>query len=328
MRSLLLTGLCGLGLLMTCGLARASDDLLQLCPCEGLADAASDPITLAAEAAAEAEKRCPVDVALNYYLVSDYIFRGINRSEYRGEGREDLNHQWDVTFELPLDKVGMKGWGTIGYTAWFEYFAGQEHLTGSANNLQEIDHTIYWTKSYPELYSDFTFGWTAFVFPNVSGGVPDRTFEFFMEYGFHDRLLWKQLLGIDENLINPTFFYAHDYDITGGGAYFEFAFSHEFNVGKLAASEALEDLTVTPSWALALDHRYLGPISGHPDHRTDKFAFHRFGLDVAYRLTDLLHVPAGWGDITISGQLYFQDAIEDEILNDEFYGGMTLSYAW
>ena len=41
---------------------------------------------------------CPVTLDVTYSLYSDYIFRGINFSEYAGEGREKFNHQVTTAF--------------------------------------------------------------------------------------------------------------------------------------------------------------------------------------------------------------------------------------
>ena len=51
-------------------------------------DQASHPVSSEAQGTA---KPVPLTVSVGYGLVTDYIFRGINFSEYPGEGREDLS---------------------------------------------------------------------------------------------------------------------------------------------------------------------------------------------------------------------------------------------
>ncbi len=47
----------------------------------------------------------PLSVTLSYWLVSDYIFRGINYSEYAGEGREKPNHQLEVKLDVDVARL-------------------------------------------------------------------------------------------------------------------------------------------------------------------------------------------------------------------------------
>ncbi len=65
--------------------------------------------------------------AINYTLVTDDIFRGVNQSEYPGEGREDLNHF--VTMDLGLDIAQLVGqpkgqYGEFHFATLLDWFAG------------------------------------------------------------------------------------------------------------------------------------------------------------------------------------------------------------
>ncbi len=53
-----------------------------------------------ADLSSEWGKSTPITFSFDYTIVSDYIFRGLNFSEYPGEGREKLNHQLGVGLEL------------------------------------------------------------------------------------------------------------------------------------------------------------------------------------------------------------------------------------
>ena len=81
-------------------------------------------------------KKCPFKFVIDYTLISDYVFRGVNLSEYPGEGREKPNHQLNVNPEFDLGS-----YGAFGAVFWFEWFAGQEQLTpGYGHEIQEIDY--------------------------------------------------------------------------------------------------------------------------------------------------------------------------------------------
>ena len=71
------------------------------------------------------KKPIPLTFTIDYTLASDYIFRGINFSEYRrrwgqpkNEGREKPNHQLATGVGLDLGDFGRAG-GSV----WFEWFA-------------------------------------------------------------------------------------------------------------------------------------------------------------------------------------------------------------
>ncbi len=63
-----------------------------------------------AQPQAEEPADSPFSLGVTYSLYSDYVWRGINRSEYRGEGREKPNHQ----LEAYLDCLNGDGrlWGS------------------------------------------------------------------------------------------------------------------------------------------------------------------------------------------------------------------------
>ena len=120
------------------------------------------------EAPAEAkpaEASCPLSFGLSYALYSDYIFRGVNFSEYDGEGREKPNHQ--VTVSLAYD---LGDFGSIGFDTWFEWYAAQKKINpdGGGQNLQEVDYAIWWGYGLEPIATDITLGVTFFQFPNMA----------------------------------------------------------------------------------------------------------------------------------------------------------------
>ena len=56
----------------------------------------------------EWEKKVPYRLALDFAIVSDYIWRGINFSEHQGERGEELNYQLGTRLELAGDTVYFK----------------------------------------------------------------------------------------------------------------------------------------------------------------------------------------------------------------------------
>jgi hypothetical protein len=92
----------------------------------------------------------------------------------------------------------------------------------------------------------------------------------------------------------------------------------------------LKDLTITPSLTLGIDHRYMWAFSldrsaGGP---TTKLAFLNYGLSFGYDLSSALKIPEKYGSLGLAAFLNFSQAFEDNYLDDEFYGGMSVSYSW
>ncbi|HNQ23843.1 MAG TPA: hypothetical protein PKK06_12175 [Phycisphaerae bacterium] len=290
---------------------------------------------------APSESKCPATFDLTYTVMSDYIFRGINYSEYPGEGREDLNHQLNVDLGMDLAKLfghDPGTWGHLGFATWFEWYAGQEKLNPieGGQNLQEIDYTVYWKYPLRAIETDFTLGWTFYDFANLStllkrdpfpgNDKDDTTNEWFVKFEHNDAWLWKWLWPQnDAGVLNPSLAVFHDTGIAAGNAaWIEFGLNHEFPV--------FDKLTVTPSWTLGVDHNYYREFAGDPDGKTTRLGNMLWGLDVSYDLTELLRIPARWGTMRLSGLLYFSDALgnpeNNGIIKDEFFGGVALGYSF
>jgi hypothetical protein len=266
------------------------------------------------------EKNAPVTLNLNYTLASDYIWRGINFSEYPGEGREDLNHQITTAFaiETPI--------GTVGASGWFEWFQGQEHLNPDAtNHLQEIDYTLFWNHAISPIGTTIEFGWIAYTFPHLSA-ESFATYEFYGKASLDDSVIF----GVP--IVKPFAYWGFDYDNGHNGSWIQVGGSHDFkaaDVSELSTIPFVKDLTVTPSLAVAFDWRYLNyfAVAGTASpHR--KVANITYGLGVTYDLGNALNLSKRSGSVAVGGFLNYSQAVERDLLNDELYGGATLAYSW
>lgn len=274
---------------------------------------------------------CPVSFSINYTFISDYIFRGINFSEYRGEGQEEINHQLGTSIAYSLGQ-----YGTVGFDAWFEWFAGQEKINprNGDDNLQEVDFVVWWSYDLEAIKTALTIGWTHFLFPNTARNLrtdasqannnDDRTHEWWFSLEHNDAWMWTWLWAENEDgILNPTFFFSQDIGIGSGRAmWMEFGLSHEFQVAP--------KVTVTPSWTLTADHGYYHYFAG-ANRPSTRLATMLWGFDVTYDMTELLGVPDGWGSVALSGLLYFSDALgnaeDNRVIQDEFFGGFGVTYS-
>jgi hypothetical protein len=291
---------------------------------ETIASRAEYKETVEAEEEVEADE-LPISLGLSYALYSDYIFRGVNFSEYPGEGTERLNHQMTASVAWNTGD-----WGTFGFDAWFEWFGGQKKIdpVRGGQNLQEVDYVVWWSYFLEDIETDFTLGYTYYLFPNLSytlnqDGAPgnnndDRTMEWWFSLEHNDAWMWKWLWPEnEEGVLNPSFMLAHDVgEILG--VWMEFGISHDFTIPNV------ENLTITPGWMVAGDCNYWA--------EGFQLAGEQVSLVTAYDLTPVLKLPDWAGTLTVTGDLYFWDAwgdMEDnDVMQDEFWGGVTVNWSW
>jgi hypothetical protein len=289
----------------------------------------------AAEKAPGWEKPLPLSLTLEYTLVSDYVFRGINYSEYPREGRERPNHQLGTSLSLDLAPLWGKPageYGEIGFDTWFEWFAGQKELNPTTGeNIQEIDYTIWYSYKIKQIATDVKVGWLDYVYPNLVGVKNDeRTNEWSFSLAHNDAWVFRSLgYQGEDGILNPTLSFYQDLH-TSGGCWADFSISHPFGI--------IKNLTLTPSYMLHIDFGWAGPYAetstGSDDHDT-RIAGMTYGLDLTYDLTEVLRLPAWAGTLAISGFINWFDPTPQyrhygPILGvqDELYGGTKLTWSW
>ena len=275
----------------------------------------------AVEEPAEPPSR-PFSLEVTYSLFSDYVFRGINFSEYEGEGRERLNHQLATSLGIPLGPDGK--YGTFGFDMFFEWYEAQKRLNPETGgqNLQEVDYTLKWSYAIEPIATTLTLGWTDYIFPNANA---IRTNEVFVKFEHNDAWVWRGLgYKGEEGILNPSLFLARDLRVSEG-YWIEFGMNHPFKLS--------QNLTLTPGITFALDGGYLDPLLHDGEgQKSLEYAYTQYGMDVTYNLTEVLHLPPCAGSVFISGQLYYNQASRVEkrqgIIKDEFYGGMAVGWSW
>jgi len=285
--------------------------------------AEKESVEKAPESAPEFAK--PFSLGVTYYLMSDYVFRGVNYSEYPGEGREKLNHQMGTSLDIPLGKEGKLG--NFGFDTFFEWYGGQEALNGNGTNFQEVDYVLRYSYDIEAIKTTATVGWADYTYPHTVGPL-DRTNEWYIKLDHNDAWMWRWLGYTGEDgILNPSFLIAQD---TGyiRGLWYEFAISHPF--------ELCKNVTWTPKCTFAFDGGYIGPaLNGGKGDGSTEYAYTQPGMEIKYDLTELLHLPPQAGSVYISGQLFYNIVSDVErerygspILRDILFGGMAVGWSW
>ncbi|MBP7936208.1 MAG: hypothetical protein KA354_16320 [Phycisphaerae bacterium] len=285
-----------------------------------------------------AEEAIPIEIGITYYLLSDYVWRGFNLSEPAREGRERLNHQ--VSVEITWDTGSF---GKIGFDTFFEWFEAQKALNpfGGGQNLQEADYTVRWGYDLEPVKTEVTLGYSFYAYPNlarllrsddrVGNDNDDLYMEWWLKLVHNDAWMWKWLLSQNEEpVLTPSFFLAQDVGVGCGGVWLEFGISHEF------AIPGIDNLTITPGYTLGVDGGVVKRYLWKDNANTLRLACQQFALDVTYDLTAVLNLPKWAGTLSVSGLLYFADALgtaerSDSVhgdIQDEFYGGMSVNWGW
>ncbi|MBN1942232.1 MAG: hypothetical protein JW849_02960 [Phycisphaerae bacterium] len=292
-------------------------------------------------------KPVPLTFSVDYTLATDYIFRGINFSEYRrkwgqakNEGREKLNHQLTTGAEMDLGKFGR-----VGGSVWFEWFAGQHYLTpeDGHKNLQEVDYTVYYGYNVEPIGVDAEVGFIWYMFPRISSGDGNSTQELYLNLSF-DESTWLRALGLNvkKSILNPYLFQAWDMDLARGGYYGEFGLAPEIALADVGCANTpiLKDITFTPSWAMAWDHNWLNrftldpaAFAGNEGRGYASNSSHlmnvRFGGNVSFDLKSALNIPEKYcGAMYVNGFMYYSQRVAEHFLNDEFWGGLSVGYEW
>jgi len=280
----------------------------------------------AAAAAEEAEGSAnpyPVTLAVEYALVSDYIWRGANFSEAPRERTEKLNHQLDVSLSADLKDLNLPDFGSITFDVWFEWYEGQRAFgPGVETTLQEVDYTLSWSYEVPETPVTVELGWIAYTFPNATG-------DFYSSYEVYGSISLNDgaLFGSEDGVLNPSVTYYWDYDVVKAGS-LVVGFEHEFDLSALGDAPLLRATTITPSLGLLVDNRYWDKALAPTGHKSTRLATVEVGLKAGFDLNELLDIPARYGGFSAGVFVNFSDALREDLLNDEFYGGATVGFEW
>ena len=263
---------------------------------------------------------------ITYWLFSDYIGRGINLSDYDGEGPESPVHQLTTSLEFDLatgfGRANEGEWGVVSLSTFFSWFPHNDRLTSEGSSFQEYDLYLTYSYEFVPLATTATFGTTFYVFPY---GKEFNSVELLFRLDHNDAWAWKWLWPEnEEGILNPYASYAADIDYINGGGWLEFGVSHDFPV--------IENLTVTPAFTLASDVRYLDRVVGSGEEGSIRLAYAQYALTVGYDLSAALQLPESAGSWTLSGFIYFNQALGEPkrqgLINDELFGGMSIGWSF
>ncbi len=277
--------------------------------------------------AVDEEDASPFSFGLNYAIYSDYVFRGVNFSEHEREGREKLNHQLEAWVDIDLALLlgsEAESLGTLTMGSWFEWYGDQKKLDPEygGHNLQEVDYYLAWAYECEPVATTFTLGYNFYTLPNLKSY---NAHEWYFQLEHNDAWMWTWLWAEnEEGVLSPSFYFAQDLDVTPGAIWMEVGFSHEF--------ELSEYVYLTPSYTIAIDHRYLDAVVETEQTGSTRLAYMQYGLNIDFDMSGAFDWPEEVGGWTLSAFLYFNDVLgrvkDKDVIEDELFGGVSIEWSF
>ena len=270
------------------------------------------------------DKPIPLSFIISYGLASDHVWRGINWSEYPGEGREKPNHQAGAGVEFDAGAFGV-----FGGTVWFDWFAGTDTMTGRSSGVPlESDYTAYWRYPIRSIGLTPEVGWSYIRF----NAFEETSQELYARIQFDDSRLW----GTQSAFLNPYVFYAIEYHQTDWTSWLEFGIKPRWvmaDVSALAEIPVIRDMWFSPSLSVGWDFGYIGDITEvspalPQGGREQRCANGVAGLEVGYDIGHAFNMPKEYGSVIVIGFLNYSCALGNSILSDELWGGIKVAYLW
>lgn len=241
-----------------------------------------------------------VNFRLDTWYTTDYVFRGIDRSE--GGGHEDApNAQFDAALQFNLGKL-------------------PHPFIGVFVNVYNADPISRFQEIRPYLGLDWTIRPLNIVVGHNTYLYPEReetnTSEVFGKLTFDDSILF----GTEKPVFTPYIYAAYDYDLYNG-CYFEIGVSHEF---------LFEDygLTITPLARVA----YVSTnqlFAAIPAGNDSGFQHYDVGFNVAYSLNRLLNIAPRFGQWNLQGECFYTDNIHHDLRADtQVWGGIGIGFKY
>jgi len=253
-----------------------------------------------------------VNFKLNATYFSDYVFRGIDRSET--SGREDSgNMQIDGQMRFELGRF-------------------PDLFMGVFTNINDADPISRFQEIRPYFGLELTARPIIFTVGNTFYIYPDRdefnTAEVFAQIKLDDSYFFRS----DDPVFSPYVLAAWDYD-KYDGFYIEAGVRHDFELEDLP-------LTISPIARIAYvlnqkAFRTVGLPGQDPSFESGTsgpdtgFQHYELGMELTYGLNDLLHIPARYGQFDLKGYLFYTDQLQNDLRADtELYGGVGVGFSY
>jgi hypothetical protein len=260
-----------------------------------------------------------VNFDLTVRYLTDYVFRGIDRSE--GTGQFNDEHGKPIVFDPanPNPKLGAEDAPNLQVDTKLKFDLGRlpSPFVGLFANVFNDDPINRFQEIRPYFGLEWRIrpvilagGHTNYIFPERD---PANTAEVWGSVTLDDSFLWHT----DHPVLLPYVFGAYDYDLYDG-AYFEAGIKHEMPIENTALT-----LTFVADVAYVQNNKQFTRA-----HNADTgFQHYDIGLIGRYDLNTALNVPRRYGTFALEGYLYYTNGIDNDLLADtQLWGGIGISF--
>jgi hypothetical protein len=250
------------------------------------------------------------DLTVGYW--SDYIFRGIDRSETGGH-EDSPNYLIDGSMRFDLGR----------YPALILGLFSNIYPSDDISEVQEI--SPYFALELNARPITLRVGNTFYTYPNRNDF---NTAEIWTKMTFDDSYFFHS----EEPILHPYVLAAWDYD-KYNGLYVELGVRHDFEVQDTP-------LVVSPIAQIAYvsgNKMYRQPIGPVIDPAFDfgrtgtdsGFQHYDFGMEVTCALNSIGHIPARYGKVDLKGYLFYTGSMDVNLRADsELYGGVGIAFSY
>jgi hypothetical protein len=233
--------------------------------------------------------------------MTDYVYRGIDRSEVGGH-EDSPNLQFDGKLDFDLGKLPHP------FVAVFVNVFDSDPIS----RFQEVRPTIGF--DWPIKPLTISAGNITYIFPEREDA---NTSEAFGQVTLDDAFLWSS----ERPMLSPYVYGAYDYDRFDGW-YFEFGIKHNF-----VFEESGFVLTAVADVSYVLGNQNFVQTVGSTNDTG--FQHYDIGLIGSYSLNTLFNLPLRYGDFSFQGYVYYTDGIDNDLHADtQIWGGAGINFKY
>jgi hypothetical protein len=252
-----------------------------------------------------------VNFTLDVNYLTDYVFRGIDRSEVAGinpnetgdGGSEDApNLQFEGSLKFDLGRL-------------------PHPVIGLFANVYNDDPISRFQEVRPYIGFEWNIKPLTISAGNITYIFPERddfnTSEVYARVELDDTLLLGRA---DGPVFSPYIFAAYDYDLWDG-LYLEAGIKHDF---------PFDDIGVVLTAVADVGYAFNNEFFTAPGSSDDTgFQHYDVGLIGTYGLNPLLNIPRRYGQWQLRGYLFYTDGIDDDLRADtQVWGGVGIHFAY
>ncbi|QOV90375.1 hypothetical protein [Humisphaera borealis] len=247
-----------------------------------------------------------VHISLNVSYLTDYVYRGIDRSEI---GAIDPSETGDVTEDAPNLQFNGK--------LTFDLGRAPHPFVGLFANVYNDDPVSRFQEVRPYFGLDWTIrplrltaGWQTYIYPERDDF---NTSEIFGSIEIDDSVFFRT----DRPIFAPYIYAAYDHDLYDG-LYLEAGLKHDFVIEGTGVT-----LTLTGNVGFVAGHGYFTAQNGEDTG----FQHYEVGLIGAYSLNTLANISKRYGDWKLRGYLFYTDGLNNDLRADtQIWGGVGIGF--